>query len=83
MLRDFWLFIQAEEELGRARKRYDRDRSGLGLHFADRVQEAIDFAMERPDLGTLVVHRRVKRVVRRYQVTQFPYDVVTTVQCSP
>ena len=80
MLRGFWLFAQAEEELAGARRRYDRDQPGRGLRFAERVEEVIEHALAQPDAGTLVIHRRVKRTIRKYQVTKFPYDVVATVQ---
>ena len=36
--------------------------------------------MVGPEAGSPFQHRRVKRMVRHYRVTKFPYDVVVTVE---
>ena len=82
MLRHFRLLPQAEGELQAARKYYDTRVAGLGLRFADRVEEAIVYALERPDAGSPFTHRRVSRTVRRYPVKRFPFDVVVTVEAD-
>jgi len=80
MLRRFRLLRPAEAELQRVRAYYDRESPGLGAAFTDRVQEAITYAMERPEAGSPFLDRRIKHKVRKYRVSKFRYDIVVLVE---
>ena len=80
MLRRFRLLPPAEEEFRHVREYYDGESPGLGSTFAERVREAIAFAMERPEAGSPFLDRRIKHRVRKYRITKFRYDVVVLVE---
>jgi plasmid stabilization system protein ParE len=70
----------AELEFEEAFDHYADERPGLGQQFADCVEATILQAMHFPEAGAQVVHSRLRRTVRRFQVYQpFPYDLVATV----
>jgi hypothetical protein len=70
----------AELEFEDAFDRYDGERPGLGLEFADCVEATILQAMRFPEAGTYVTHPRLRRTIRRFQVHEpFPYELVATV----
>jgi hypothetical protein len=70
----------AELELNEAIVWYEAERTTLGVTFGNHVERTVNRALEQPDTGVIVHHRRIQAVVRRYQVDDpFPYDLVGTV----
>ena len=65
----------AKEELKEAVAHYDRQRDGLGDHFADEVAGAIQRIAASPGAGSPLALN-----VRRSRVNRFPYGVVYTVR---
>ncbi len=49
---------------------YERQQTGLGVEFAERVQTVFDRISATPDL-----HAKVYREVRKALVRQFPYSI--------
>lgn len=79
MIQSFQLLRQAERELDLARKWYDEQRYGLGLVFFDAFEAAVEHARAFPDAGTAMVDARMERLVRRFPLEGFPFQIVTTV----
>ncbi|MBW1905789.1 MAG: hypothetical protein JRJ24_10870 [Deltaproteobacteria bacterium] len=62
-----------------ARRWYDDQRFGLGLVFFDAFEAAVERALRFPDAGIAVLDEKLRRPVRRFPVSGFPFYVVTTV----
>jgi plasmid stabilization system protein ParE len=54
---------------------YEKQRSGLGDRFRDRVQEALDRIATTPEM-----HQFIYKDVRRTPIQGFPYSVMYRVQ---
>lgn len=69
------LRVEAEADFDAAFAWYQSQRVGLGVDFAERVQETLDLIAERPEL-----YPRVFRNLRRATVQRFPYLVIYEIE---
>jgi toxin ParE1/3/4 len=67
---------QAQAELDDAAVRYEDERPGRGLRFADAVEAAIAVAVESPSAAPLVPYTRRELELRHRPVRRFPYLVI-------
>ena len=74
------LLRQAEEELRRAIRYYERSRAGLGAEFYRCVADAMAALAHRPDRFPVYEGFSTRRTFRRARVKRFPYVVVFEVR---
>jgi plasmid stabilization system protein ParE len=67
---------QAQAELDEAAVRYEDERPGRGLRFADAVEAAIAVAVGSPSDAPLVPYTRSELELRQRTVRRFPYLVI-------
>ncbi len=69
------LLAEAEDEYGRAVKRYEEELSGLGLDLIGEVDHALERIRREPQRYALV-----SEGVRSFALRRFPYSVVYSEQ---
>lgn len=65
----------AENELKAAAAFYEEQERGLGLSFLKRLRQTLDFIVDQPQAGTIVLND-----IRRRLLRQFPYSIVYRVE---
>ena len=61
---------QADQEVQSARQRYEEQRPGLGIEFANAIDEVVERISSNP-LAFPIVHSEIRRAV----VRRFPYGI--------
>lgn len=69
----------AEQDLVNAMVHYENEREGLGLELLEEYRAVAQYAVESPNVGTLVPDLPLNEQVRRFQFRRFPYQLITMV----
>jgi len=72
-------FLQAKQEMQKAKKYYEEQKTGLGRELANEINKTIERIKENPDQFPVAL-KTIKNDIRKALVNRFPYAIYFRIQ---